>query len=797
MPFLADSTCIATLEVLTRMFSPAARLDANLRSLVACRAVSLSLEYGNGDASCVHYAWLGRVVAGSFGDYQAAYRFGRLACNLVDRRGLTRFQAEVYYVVASNAMPWGQHVKDSRELMARALDAASRTGNLIYEAYSLVGLNANMLVAGDSLAETRIAIEASLHKVRKMKFRYVSDLATMQLDYVRTLQGHTRAFASFDDEHSEDGSAAFAGNPELAALETLYWIRVLQARFLAGDHAAASNARSKAERKLWTHPTEVAAAEFQFYGALSLAACCPSAVTNEPGLLERIHAHHSQLRAWERECPANFEHRSALVGAEIARIEGRETEAMRLYEHAICAAEANGFVHHKAIACELVGYFYGARGFEKIALLYLRDARYCYLLWGADAKVGQLERRYPQLAGDVSAAGPTSMTAASIEQLDLATVIKVSQAVSSEIVLENLIDALMRTAMVHAGAERALLIMLRGQELRIEAEATTSGDTVTVHLVDEAVTERVLPESVLHYVLRACEIVILDDAAAQSPYGVDSYIRQRQARSILCLPLLNRAKLIGVLYLENNLTPRVFAPARISVLKLLASQAAVALENARLYREVTEREKQQIATSVMLRIISNSPIQSVLDAVAENAARLSDANNAEIFRMENNLLRLAASYGEIPVVIHAYQGVPVNRDTVTGRAACDRQTIHVHDLATEEGEYPVGSNNAKREGHRTTVATPLLREGTPIGIILVRRREVRPFSDEQIALIETFADQAVIAIENARLFEAEKQRALALAHANRDLAEREAKDSTPGRLQHHRNFHLGFRRSYS
>ena len=284
-----------------------------------------------------------------------------------------------------------------------------------------------------------------------------------------------------------------------------------------------------------------------------------------------------------------------------------------------------------------------------------------------------------------------------------------------------------------------------------------------------------LPESVLHYVLRTREIVILDDAAAQSPYGVDSYIRQRQARSILCLPLLNQAKLIGVLYLENNLTPRVFAPARILVLKLLASQAAIALENAHLYREVAEREKQQTATSEMLRIISNSPIQSVLDAVAENAARLCDANNAEIFRLENNLLRLVASSGEIPVAIHAREGLPANRDRVMGRAACDRRTIHVHDLAAEEGEYPVGSSNAKREGHRTTLATPLLREGTPVGIILVRRMEVRPFSDEQIALIETFADQAVIAIENVRLFEAEKQRRLALAHANRDLAEREAK----------------------
>jgi predicted ATPase/GAF domain-containing protein len=592
LPFLSDLTYLVTLEILTRMFSAVARFDANLTALVVCRAVSLSLEFGNCDASCAHYAWLGRVVARRFGDYQAAYRFGRLACDLVDRRGLTRFQAEVYYVVASNAIPWGQHVRESRTLMARAFDAASRTGNLIYEGYCLVSLNANMLVAGDPLAETQKAIEASLHQARKMKFRSVTDLIAMQLDYVRTLRGHSRTFASFDGQHPEEDAAEppFTGNPDLAVLEALYWIRVVQARFLAGDHAAANKARSRAERLLWTVSTEVAAAEFHFYGALSLAACCPGAAASEPGHLDMIHAHHTRLRAWERDCPANFEHRSALVGAEIARIEGREADAMRLYEQAIRAAEANGFVHHKAIACELAGYFYGARGFEKIATLYLRDARYCYLHWGADAKVRQLEQGNPRLVGEQPAAGPTSTIGASVEHLDLATVIKVSQAVSGEIVLESLIETLMRTAIAQAGAERALLIMPCGQETRIEAEATTSGDKVTVHLVDEAVTERALPESVLHYVLRTREIVILDDAAAQSPFGVDPYIHQRQARSILCLPLLNRAKLIGVIYLENNLTPRVFAPARIPVLKLLASQAAIALENAQLYRDVAERE---------------------------------------------------------------------------------------------------------------------------------------------------------------------------------------------------------------
>jgi PAS domain S-box-containing protein len=237
--------------------------------------------------------------------------------------------------------------------------------------------------------------------------------------------------------------------------------------------------------------------------------------------------------------------------------------------------------------------------------------------------------------------------------------------------------------------------------------------------------------------------------------GAKSRTRGRTPRSTEAKARVGRApKTRGDLELELKACRREIAQAR---------------------ERLAEAAMQQAAASEMLRLIANSPIQSVLDAVAENAVRLSDANNAEIFRVENNLLRLVASYGEIPVVIHAYQGVPVNRDTVTGRAACDRRTIHVHDLAAEEGEYPVGSVNAKREGHRTTLGTPLLREGIPIGIILVRRREVRPFSNQQIALIETFADQALIAIENARLIEAEKQRASALANANRDLAEREAK----------------------
>ena len=202
----------------------------------------------------------------------------------------------------------------------------------------------------------------------------------------------------------------------------------------------------------------------------------------------------------------------------------------------------------------------------------------------------QLDELYPHLREEPLVTGPTSTIGASVEHLDLATVIKVSQTVSGEIVLEKLIDTLMRTAIEHAGAERGLLILPRNAEQSIEAEAVTSGDTITVRLRETFTAEAEVPESIVHYVARTHESVILDDAASHNAFSADPYLRRHNARSILCLPLINQARLIGVLYLENNLTPRVFTPTRIAVLKLLASQAAISLENTRLYRDLEERE---------------------------------------------------------------------------------------------------------------------------------------------------------------------------------------------------------------
>ncbi len=594
LPLMSDPASLATLDVLTKIGAPAVYTDANLVALVACRAVNLSLERGNCDASCSAYVWLSMVAGPRFGDYRTAvYRFGQLGYDLVEGRGLTRFQARTYMEFGYGVVPWTRHVRAGRDLVRRAFEAAIKNGDLTYAAYCGDQLNTNLLAAGDPLAEAEREAERGLAFAQKMRFGLVIDAITTQLGLVRTLRGSTPTFGSFDDKQFNEAriERRFSENPDLAFVEFWYWVRKLQARFFAGDYASAIEASSRAQRLLWTSVSQFETAEYYFYDALSRAACCNSiAAGGRQQHLDAVAAHHKQLQVWTANCPDNFENRAALVGAEIARIEGQELDAERLYEQAIRSARANGFIHNEALANELASRFYAARGFEKIARVYLQDARYGYVRWGADGKVRQLDEMHPHLREEEPAPAPTSTIGAPVEHLDLATVIKVSQAVSGEIVLEMLIDRLMRTAIEQAGAERGLLLLPRGAKTLIEAEATTSGDTVVVQLRDQPVTAAALPESVLHYVLRTREIVILDDAAAESPFVADPYFHQRHARSILCLPLVNQAKLIGVLYLENNLASQVFTPARISVLEILASQAAISLENARLYNDLQERE---------------------------------------------------------------------------------------------------------------------------------------------------------------------------------------------------------------
>jgi PAS domain S-box-containing protein len=592
LPLITNPDVLDVLDILNEIVMPAMFTDENLHALVVCRMVSLSLEHGNCDASCFAYVSLSMLAGPHFGNYEAGFQLGKLGYDLVEKHGLHRCRARVYLRFGNCIMPWRQHVKTGRELLRRAFDAANRIGDLTFAAYSYHYLLTNLLATGDPLAEVQREAETGLEFASKVVFGIVIHVLTTQLAFIRTLRGLTTKFGSLSDGHFEEiqFERQSSRNAMWALAECRYWIRKLQARFLAGDYSSAIQASLNAERLLWTSHSFFEVAEYHFYGALARAWAFDSAT--EDSRQEHFQAlanHHRQLAIWAENCPENFENRAALVGAEIARIEGRDIDAMRLYAQAIRSARENGFVQNEGVAYEVAARFYNERGSETSANAHLRNARHSYLRWGADGKVRQLDQLYPHL---VAPEGQHSVAAvgSAIQHLDVASVVKASQALSGEIELPKLIDRLMVIALENAGADRGLLMLPSGDEYLIQAEARATGDQIEVTIRQEPITPIACPESLVRYVIRTRESVILDDASKPNLFSSDDYLRDRRSKSILCLPLIKQRELTGILLLENALTSHAFTPARIAVLELLAAQAVISLENTRLYCDLQERE---------------------------------------------------------------------------------------------------------------------------------------------------------------------------------------------------------------
>jgi PAS domain S-box-containing protein len=623
LPLMHDPEAQATMNVLTSLTVPALYTDNNLVALGICRAAILSLERGNSDAAPANYQSLGMIASARFGHYERGYRFGKMACDLLERWRWNHFGGKTYYLFGVH-IPWTRPLVEGIVPLRRSFRMAKEHGDPTFAVFALRDLCSILLTLGHPLDQLEREIEDGLEFVQR--FGSFLDRVSAPIALVRTLRGTTMKFGALDNgpftERSFEERAT--GQPARAFLECYYWIRKLQARFFAGDYGSAIDAAEKVER--WHAISAslslfiVQKTEYHFYAALSRAAWCePIGPDLYAKHREALGAHEQHLRDWAANCPQNFEDRAALVGAEIARIEGRPLDAMELYERAIHSARANGFVQNEGIANELAARFYATRGFEKIGRVYLRDARHCYLRWGAHGKVRQLDELHPWLRQDERAPTLAGTIEAPVEHLDLVTMIEVSQALSGEMVLEKLIDKLMRAAIEHAGAERGLLIVPRGDELEIEAEATASGEDVTVHLRDGPHIAAVLPESLVRYATRTQETVILDDASSQNAFSADPYILQSRVRSILCLPLINQGKLTAILYLENNLTPNVFTPDRVALLKVLASQAAISLKTTQLYRDLADREGK-------IRRLVDANIIGIF--IADREGRILEANDA-------------------------------------------------------------------------------------------------------------------------------------------------------------------------
>jgi PAS domain S-box-containing protein len=604
LPPMTDPACRAILDVLAVLEEPAHFIDENLRYLVLARMVNLSLEHGNSDGSCVAYVNLGWLVGPRFGDQQAAFRFGKLGLDLVEKRGLERFRARVSQCFGYFVSPWSKHVRTGLGLLRRSFTAAQEAGDLKYAVYSRDRLITFLLAAGDPLGDVQREAEDGFEFVRKAKFGYIGDILAGHLRLIRLLRGLTPSFYSFNDpEFDEDRfEQHLEADPRLVFATCWYWVRKLQACVIAQNYVTALAAAAKAAPFLQTRSSGFESAEYLFYDALARSGKYESASSGERLEFRVLLADaHRKISLWAENCPENFGNRAALVGAEIARIEGRELDAQRLYEQAIRSARENGFAHNEGIANELAAKFYLARGYETSGHAHLRNARSCFFRWGALGKVRQLDQGNPHLHEERMPASSTATVGTPVEQLDLGTVIKASHAVSGEIVLEKLIETLLMIAVEHAGAERGLLILFRNDEPWIEAQATTARGRVEVTMQRTAAAPPELPESILHYVIRTRESVVLDDALGRNLYSEDEYLRQKRPRSILCLPIVKQMKLAGVLYLENNMTPRAFSSDRVAVLELLASQAAISLENARLYADLELENRERKRAEVELR----------------------------------------------------------------------------------------------------------------------------------------------------------------------------------------------------
>lgn len=585
MPEMADPAICATIEVVNRLVLSAVYQNANLHKLLISLMVDLSIRHGNSPASSVGYVSYGRLLANDFGDSSAAVRFGHLSLALVERTGFETFRSRVFFSFGTGISSWTRHLRFGRDFILKGLDEATRNGDLPYIGYGHSNLIGNLISSGEPLAEIDRAAGEGLDFTRKSGSRIAGAYIIGQLRLIRSLRGLPCDFKTvegldFDIDRFEQGVSEPA-QPGVVA--DIYWSRRVQALVYEGNYAAAIEA-SKHPTTLFRSPwPNIEGAEFHFYSALARAGSLTAAAVDEQVRvhLEAMRADHRQLRALADDCPENFESRATLVGAEIARIEGRELEAELLYAQAIRSARAYRFVQVEALAYECAARSYAARGLDDIAEMYLDRACGAYQTWGADGPLRRLGRPREK------AMEPTSP---SNQQFDAAAVVKASQALSGEILLPQLIERLMRIAMEHAGAERGLLALVRDGEPQLAAEAVVRHGSIQVEARHTPPGPSDLPMSMMNYAIRTRGRVLLTDAMSDERYSRDEYVRQGRSRSVLCLPILRQTKLVGVLYLENRLVPDAFAGEQVNVLDLLASQAAISLENAGLYSDLQRSE---------------------------------------------------------------------------------------------------------------------------------------------------------------------------------------------------------------
>jgi predicted ATPase/signal transduction histidine kinase len=582
---MRDPVWRGVVQVLADLIPPALFTAANLPNLIALHMTHISLEHGVTDASCYGYICASEVFR-RYGDYTTCYAFGELALHLVDTRGFDRYKARVHMFFGVT-QSWRRPVREALPHLQRACDEAMQAGDLTFAAYCRRNLISPMLAYGAPLAETQQLAYESLAYARGTKFDLVIDAIRAQVTYIDTLRGAPQNEAWWTDDEASRNT-----NRPISVFS--HWTHRMQAHLLFGNLTGALDAEERASRLLWSSSGHYETALFVLFSALVHAAACRSAVgSRQARHLEMLRFYQQKLDTWASSSPHNFRDGATLVAAEVARLEQRVPDAIRLYEEAIGSARAEGFLNDEALASELAAQFHAELGSTTSAWAYLRNARRAYAAWGADAKVATLDAASPELA----LPDRPEVSSGLINQLDVGAVVTATHALSREIVLERLVETLMRCTLEHAGGQRCVLVTMQADVLQMEAEAQVHGESVNLQMRSGASTSTDLPLALVRSVMRTGEMLVLHDARENREWSGDAYIRATRPRSVLCLPLLNQSRLVGLLYLENNLVAGAFTVKRSSILGVLSTHAAISLENARLYEQLVgeSARREQVA----------------------------------------------------------------------------------------------------------------------------------------------------------------------------------------------------------
>ncbi|MBI3512702.1 MAG: AAA family ATPase [Proteobacteria bacterium] len=584
-PPITDPAVRGLIEFISDAATPFYFVRPALFPYLNLTSLKLSLQHGNIPESVGPYSSYGALLAGAIADdYAAAFEFSELALRMSEKFGNTKQRGQLLFRHGIFINSWRRPIATTMPILDQAFAACMEAGDLVFAGFTAGMSMATSFELGDRLERARETIEKYRPFIAQNRASYIMKywLPACE-DLLDAMQG---VVDQLPDHHVANflkvGHRSAAGKFHVWRQVVAFTYERFEEALAAGADAAAS------ARSFVGMPAQ---AVHHFYQALTMTALWTDAdAARRQAFAEVLATHRRKFAIWADSCPDNYASPHALLEAEAARIEGRSSEAIRLYETSIGAAREHNAAAYEAMASELAGRFYRDQGARTAADAHLRNARDAYQRWGALGKVRLLDRQFPQLAATERAAAGGGRSG----DVDLLAVVKASQAVSGEIVLSKLVESLLTVVLQCAGAERGLLVLPRERQFRIAAEATTDGDRIRVVLRDAAApAPSDLPLSLLHYAERTREQILLDDASLPNQFSSDAYVATQRPRSVFCLPVVKQATVVALLYLENNLAAGAFTPERIAVLNLLGAQAAISLENATLYAELENRVEER------------------------------------------------------------------------------------------------------------------------------------------------------------------------------------------------------------